>query len=248
MRRDDGQQERRGGVGASIRVLLADPQAYLRWGIRAHLAAMPDLLVVGEAADGEETLRLAQELLPDVLVLDVELPGLSGVEVARRLQAAQSPVRVLVFSAHADEGHVRGFLQTGAAGYLLKDDAAISLPDAIRGVARGEQGWCSRRVVECLTRRTPASRMPLSAREREVLRLAAQSRSNEQIAQELDISLKTVENHVTSILARLDLHTRADAVAWAWEHALLRAGGDRTPDPRRQYGPACRLRSRVTVP
>ncbi len=213
-----------------IRVLLADDHAYLRAGIRAHLATTTDLVVVGEAADGAAALRLAQELASDVLVLDVELPGLSGVEVARRLRAAHSPVRMLAFSAHADEGYVRGLLQSGAAGYLLKDDAAISLPDAIRGVARGEQGWSSRRVVEQLAQRKPAGPMPLSLREREVLRLAAHSRSNDQIAQELAITPKTVENHISSILAKLERHSRADAVAWAWEQGLPRATGDPVRD------------------
>jgi DNA-binding NarL/FixJ family response regulator len=210
----------------TIRVLLADDHPYLRAGIRAHLATLPDLVVVGEAADGVAALRLAQELLPDVLVLDVELPGLSGVEVARRLRAAGSPVRVLALSAHDAAGYVEGLLQSGAAGYLLKDDAAIDLAQAIRGIAAGEQGWCSRRVVERLAQRQPPRRLPLSAREQHVLRLVAHGRRNDQIARELGIAPKTVENHVSSILTKLGLHNRGDAVAWAWGQGLVDAVGD----------------------
>ena len=131
-----------------IRVLLADDHPVVREGIRRLLEMAPDLVLVAEVGDGEEALRLAQELVPDVLILDMEMPRLSGVEVMRRLRDAGSPVRVLAMSIHTDAELILGFLEAGATGYLLKHDAAESLMAAVRAVARGEEGWLSRRAAE----------------------------------------------------------------------------------------------------
>ncbi len=131
----------------NTRIVLADDHAGVRAGIRLLLQKVSDIVVIGEASDGIEALRLAQELVPDILVLDMEMPGLNGVEVARRLQAVGSPVRILAVSAYDDKYYILGLFASGAAGYLLKDEAPEILIEAIRGVARGEQGWVSRRVA-----------------------------------------------------------------------------------------------------
>ncbi len=210
------------------RILLADDHPVVRDGVRLLLERAPDMVVVGEAGDGPEALQLVTELRPDVLVLDVALPGLSGVEVARRLRAAGSPVRLLVLSAHDDEAYVRGVLSSGAAGYLLKDEARQTIVEAVRGVARGERGWLSRRVAahafrceRATDRATPDALTTLTPREREVLRLVAQGQDNARIASALDISVETVRTHVTAILGKLRVHSRAEAVAWAWMQRLM---------------------------
>lgn len=212
----------------TVRILLADDHPIVRDGVRLLLERAPDLVVVGEAGDGPEALQLVAALRPDVLVLDVALPGLSGIEVARRLRAAGSPVRVLVLSAHDDEACVRGVLSSGAAGYLLKDEARQTIVDAVRGVARGERGWLSRRVAAhafrcegAADRGAPGASPALTPREREVLRLVAQGQDNARIAGALGISVETVRTHVTAILGKLRVRSRADAVAWAWMRGLI---------------------------
>ena len=127
------------------RVVVADDHAAVRAGIRSILRQAPDIDIVGEASDGMQALRLVAELAPDVLLLDMEMPGMNGVDVARQLKAARSPVRILVVSAYDDEQYVYGLLASGAAGYLLKEDAPTTLVDAVRGISSGARGWISRR-------------------------------------------------------------------------------------------------------
>lgn len=213
---------------ATIRIVLVDDHPVVRAGIRTLLEQAPDLVVVGEAGDGTAALRLIADLAPDVLLLDMELPGLSGVEVARRLQAAGSPVRVLALSAHDDPYYIFGLLASGAAGYLTKDEAPQAIVEAVRGVARGEAGWLSRRVMAKVVRREqpvhqagPLPLTSLSARERQVLRLVARGQDNEQIASTLNIAVGTVRTHVATIFSKLEVHKRSEAVAWAWQHGLM---------------------------
>ena len=130
----------------SIRVALADDHQVVRIGVRSILEKAPDIVVVGEANNGMGALRLVAELAPDILLLDIEMPGMTGVEVARYLQANGSPVRVLALSAYDDAQYIAALLASGAAGYLTKDEAMEMIVDAVRGVARGEQGWLSARV------------------------------------------------------------------------------------------------------
>ncbi len=137
----------------TIRVVLAEDHPVVREGIRTLLERAPDLVVVAEASDGQEALRLVEEMAPDVLLLDMEMPGLTGVEVARRLQAARSPVRILALSSHDDDQYIFGLLEAGAAGYLLKEEATEAIVAAVRGVARGEVGWLSRPVAQKVMRR-----------------------------------------------------------------------------------------------
>ncbi len=209
----------------SIRIVLADDHPVVRRGIRSMLEKASDLVVVGEAGGGEEALRLVEHLAPDVLLLDMEMPDISGLEVARRLLADGSPVHVLALSAHDDEQYIFGLLDHGAAGYLTKDEAPSTIVEAVRGVARGEKGWISRRVANKLVRRKrmalEAATSALSDREREVLRLMGRGYNNTRIAETLFISEGTVKNHVTHIYHKLYLRTRAEAVAWAWQHGLV---------------------------
>ena len=209
----------------SIRIVLADDHPVVRQGIRSMLEKASDLVVVGEAGGGEEALRLVDHLAPDVLLLDMEMPDISGLEVARRLLADGSPVHVLALSAHDDEQYIFGLLDHGAAGYLTKDEAPSTIVEAVRGVARGEKGWISRRVANKLVRRKrmalEAATSALSDREREVLRLMGRGYNNTRIAETLFISEGTVKNHVTHIYDKLNLRTRAEAVAWAWQHGMM---------------------------
>jgi len=129
------------------RVVVADDHAAVRAGIRRILRQAPDIEIAGEASDGAQALRLVAELAPDVLLLDMEMPGMNGVDVARQLKAAQSPVRILAVSAYDDEQYVYGLLASGAAGYLLKEDAPTTLVDAVRSISSGQHGWISTRVA-----------------------------------------------------------------------------------------------------
>jgi DNA-binding NarL/FixJ family response regulator len=141
-----------------IRVALADDHQVVRIGVRTMLEKAPDIVVVGEASDGAGALCLVAELAPDILLLDVEMPGMTGIEVARRLQASGSPVRVLALSAYDDAQYIAGLLASGAAGYLTKDEAIELIVDAVRGVARGEQGWLSARVRSSAGKAAPGVR------------------------------------------------------------------------------------------
>ena len=207
-----------------IRVVLADDHPVVREGIRNLLERASDVVVVAEASNGEEALRLAEELTPDVLLLDMEMPGarpepaewVTGVEVARRLRATGSPVRVLALSGYDDEQYIFGLLEAGAAGYLLKDEAMEAIVAAVRGVARGEEGWLSRPVAEKVMRRARGEVKEdvclLTERELDVLRLLAKGWTNARIAQELAIGERTVAFHVENLLEKLGVGNRTQAV------------------------------------
>jgi DNA-binding NarL/FixJ family response regulator len=211
-----------------IRVLLADDHPSLRAGIRARLEKESDIIVVGEAGTGAEALKLAEQVGPHVLLLDMQMPDLSGVEVARRLRESSSPVRVLVLSAHHDEQYVVKLLDCGVAGYLTKQEPLETIVSAVRGVAAGEEGWLSRDAAAALMkqRRTHSIQLDdplglLSDREQEVLRLVADGKNNHEIGGALFISESTVKKHVNNIYAKLEIRTRAEAAAWAWKHGLV---------------------------
>jgi DNA-binding NarL/FixJ family response regulator len=211
-------------VKSEIRVILADDHPVVRTGIRTLLQQADDILVVAETGNGSEVFTLVEQLAPDVLLLDMEMPGLSGVEVAMRLKEQGAPVRVLALSAYDDEEYIRNLLLHGAAGYLTKEEATEIIIDAVRGVARGEQGWFSRRAIaqlSALTRQESKPVKDLSNRERDVLRLVAAGKTNIEIGHVLGISEKTVEKHMGAVFTKLQVSSRVEAAVLAVQQGLV---------------------------
>ncbi len=207
-----------------IRVLLADDHPIVRRGICSLLLTAPDIQVVGEAKSGQEALNLVSDLAPDVLLLDMEMPGMSGVDVAKQLKTARSEVRVLALSAYDDGQYVRNLLASGAAGYITKEEAPEMIIEAVRGVARGEEGWLSRRAMARMSAWTRDSELAgneLSSRELEVLRLVVAGKTNQEIGHTLQISEKTVEKHVGAIFNKLDVSSRVEAAVQAVQRGLV---------------------------
>lgn len=208
---------------ATIRVVLADDHPLAREGLRNLLEKAVGIQVIGEAGDGAETLRLVAELAPDVLVLDMEMPNLKGVEVARQLQAAGSSVHVLALSAYDDQEYIKGLLASGAAGYLTKGELPETIVEAVRGVARGEQGWVSRQIAAQMatwTQKEASSKTALTEREMQVLRLVVAGKTNQEIGLALKISEKTVEKHLDSIFTKLGVSSRVEAAVRAVREGL----------------------------
>ena len=198
----------------SIRILIADDHGVLRAGLHALLNAEPDLEVVGEASDGHEALRLASELRPDVVLLDLVMPGLGGIEVARQLKKSLPDTRTLILTVHEDVGLLREAVQAGAAGYLVKRAVESELINAIHAVWRGDlyvHPAMTRALVKDLppAPAAPAPPKSLTPREIEVLRLIAQGYTNVQIAEGLGLSVRTVEIHRTNLMRKLGLCSRA---------------------------------------
>jgi DNA-binding NarL/FixJ family response regulator len=210
----------------SIRILLADDHPVVRDGIRNRLAREEDFVVAGEAANGEEAIRQARRLSPDVVLLDVAMPGPGPVPVMEALHQAVPAAKVLVLSAFDDDEYVFGMLAAGAAGYALKDERLSTLVEAIRAVARGET-WLSPRVASKVTHRavgqeSEAAGTPLTEREQEVLRLMAEGRENVEIAGALVISERTVKFHVGNIYTKLGATSRTAAVVEAIRRGWVR--------------------------
>jgi len=214
-----------------ITVLLVDDQALFREGLRTLLSVQPDLEVVGEAANGEEAVRLATALRPSVVLMDLQMPVLDGVAATRSLRDLQPECRVIVLTTFDDDEYVFEGLRAGAVGYLLKDAPSEKLVEAIRAAARGEsflQPSVAAKVIAEFKRITdiPSERRqpliePLSARELEILALLANGSSNKEIAAALFISEGTVKNHVTSILGKLGVRDRTQAALKARELGLI---------------------------
>ena len=211
-----------------IRVLLADDHALVRAGIRSLLGAMAEVAVVGEAASGEEALELAAREQPDVVLMDIAMKGITGLEAAALMRERVPSVRVVILSMHSGEEYVLQALRAGAAGYLLKDAATGELELALRSVMRGES-WLSpavsRQVVEGYAQRTgggsDAAPEVLTARQREVLRLVAGGKSTKEIAFLLNLSVKTVETHRAQIMDRLGIRDVAGLVRYALRTGLV---------------------------
>ncbi|MFD8421689.1 response regulator [Streptomyces sp. NPDC059466] len=214
----------------TLRVVVADDQALVRTGFRMIIDARDDLEVVGEASDGQEAVRLTRELAPDVVLMDVRMPVLDGIEATRQIAACGSRARVLVLTTWDVDAHVVASLRAGASGFLLKDMRPGELVDAIRVTARGDALLAPAvlsRVLDRFLRATPApvplpSVADLSGREREVLTLIGQALSNGEIAGRLCLSEATVKNHVTAVLRKLGLRDRVQAVVAAYDHGLVR--------------------------
>ncbi|MEZ4637317.1 MAG: response regulator transcription factor [Caldilineaceae bacterium] len=207
-----------------IRVILVDDHPVVRAGIRTLLAGQPNIEVVGETSDGAQVIPMIYDLSPDVLVLDVQLPGINGVEIARQIKAAQLPVNVLALSAHDDIQYIRNLLAQGAAGYLTKEEAADTIVDAVLGIARGEHGWLSHRAAAQMSAwvQDPVpGQHELTNRELDVLHEIVNGLSNQEIGRKLSISEKTVEKHVSAILAKLNVSSRVEAAVLAVRENLV---------------------------
>jgi DNA-binding NarL/FixJ family response regulator len=211
-----------------IRVLVADDHAIVRTGIRHVLEGQAGFTVVGEASNGAEALGLAQELTPDVVVLDISMPGVSGLQAAAELRRCCPDIRVLILSMHDNTEYVLESLRAGVHGYLLKDSAADELGAAIRAVCRGESFFSppiARRLGAVvrgeLTGERPGTLAQLTGRERQVLIGVAGGRTNKEIAQELGISHRTVESHRESLMRKLDVYTVAGLTKIALEEGLI---------------------------
>jgi DNA-binding NarL/FixJ family response regulator len=215
-----------------IRVLIADDQVLVRTGFRVILAAEPDLEVVGEAGDGRETVEAARALRPDVVLMDVRMPNMDGIEATRRLAADEHPPHVLILTTFDLDEHVYEALRAGASGFLLKDAGADELLHAVRVIAAGEallSPSITRRLIADYARRPPIRERPqaleeLTPRELEVLRLLARGFSNGDIARRLVLGEATVKTHVARVFQKLDLHDRAQAVVLAYESGLVQPG------------------------
>lgn len=214
-----------------IRILLADDQTLLRQGLAVILNSEEDLTVVGEAANGLEAVELARKLAPDVVLMDVQMPVMDGVEATARIHGLLPRCRVIILTTFDHEPYVRDSLRSGAVGYLLKDTPAGEMVRAIRAVFRGQallQSTSAARILSGLARGRSGEeqemREGLTERETEVLRLVARGMKNEEIARELCIGEGTVKTHLRNIFAKLGLEDRCQAVVYAYEKGLVRPG------------------------
>ena len=207
-----------------IRILLADDHALVRRGFAMILAAQPDMEIAGEAGNGREAVELAQKLKPDVMVMDVTMPELNGIEATRRLIELSPRTRVLALSMHKDAVYVREILRAGARGYLLKDSADADLLAAVRAVAKGE-GYLSPGVSDAVLsdyRRHVTDPLDLlTSREREVLQMIAEGKTNKEIATTLTLSVYTVEAHRGRVMEKLNLHSTGELVRFAVRSGLI---------------------------
>jgi two-component system response regulator NreC len=211
----------------TMRLLITDDHGVLRAGLRALLNNEPDLEVVGEAANGEEALRLAGELQPDVILMDISMPGVDGIETTQRLMELRPDVRVLILTFQEDECLLQAAIRAGAAGYILKRAVESELINAIWAVSRGElyvHSAMTRALLANAPSAPPTEQVTidvLTPREAEVLGLLAQGYTNRQIADLLTLSVRTVESHRANLMDKLELHSRVELVRYAAEHELL---------------------------
>ncbi|MBI5948564.1 MAG: response regulator transcription factor [Chloroflexi bacterium] len=215
---------------SATRILIADDHAVVRSGLRLILGAEPDFELVGEAATGDEAVREVERLRPDILVLDIAMPGMNGLDAARVIRTAAPEVRIVILTMHDDEAYLKEFLEIGAAGYVLKQAADTELVQAIRAVQRGEPfiyPAMTRQLIDIFLKQShpapapPAADAELSPRETEVVRLVALGYSGQQIADQLSISVSTVETHRAHVMEKLKLHGRAQLVRYALSKGLL---------------------------
>ena len=210
----------------TIRVLVADDHAVIRDGLRYLLQAQGDMTVVGDAADGRQAVRLAQQLSPDVVVMDIAMPELNGIEAAQQIHATCLTVQIIILSIHSATEHIFRALQAGAQGYLLKETAGVEVAEAVRAVHAGRR-YLSNKIAETviedyINQRHAASPLDrLSPREREVLQLVAEGKSSAQIAETLGLSTKSVETYRARLMSKLDLDDLPSLVKFAIQHGLI---------------------------
>ena len=205
---------------AAIRVIVVDDHAVVRAGLSQLLCGADDIDVVGQAADGAEAIELAERLAPDVVVMDLQMPGIDGVEATRRLVAEGGAAQVLVLTSFSDSERIVAALDAGAVGYLLKDSDPEELLAGVRAVHRGESPLHPRAARQLLSARSTSAATGLTAREREVLALVRAGLANKQIARRLGISERTVKAHLTSAFAAIGVQDRTQAAVWAERHDL----------------------------
>jgi len=216
---------------AKTKVLIADDHALVREGIRMILSKEPDFEVVGEASDGQQALNLVETLSPNVVVMDLSMPGMGGIEATQLLKVRHPQIAVLALTMHEDESFVFRLLRAGALGYVLKRAAAQDLVQAVRAAARGESFLypsVAQKVVADYLKRVEAGEDRnrydgLTEREKEILTLIAGGLSNQQIAQKLFVSIKTVQTHRAHIMEKLNLHDRTELVRYAIRKGLIEA-------------------------
>ena len=206
-----------------ITILLADDHNIVRQGLKLILCAHSDLQVVGEAANGKEVIDLAQRLKPDIVLMDVAMPEVNGIEATRRIVQTNPRARILVLSMHKEAVYVREILRAGARGYILKDAIDTELLNAVRSVAGGD-GYVSPAISGTLlddhSQRSNTPADTLSVREREVLKLIAEGKTNKDVATHLNLSVYTVDSHRSKIMDKLNLHSTGELVRFAMKHGL----------------------------
>jgi two-component system response regulator NreC len=209
-------------------IILADDHHVVRQGLRALLEAEPDFSVVGEAADGLQVLNLVERLQPDVLVLDLMMPGLNGLEVMREIARRSLRTRVVILSMHSNEAYVLQALRSGVAGYVLKESTASDLAQAVREAMAGRRylsSPLSARAIEAYIEKAEVTTLDvyetLTSRERQVLQLAAEGLNNTQVAARLSISARTAETHRANVMRKLSLHSQTDLIRYALKHGIL---------------------------
>ncbi|MGA3018156.1 MAG: response regulator transcription factor [Bryobacteraceae bacterium] len=213
----------------TIRILLADDHTVVRKGLRLLLESQAGFLVIADAADGREAVALAERHAPDVVVMDVAMPALNGIEAARQITAKQPQTAVVFLSMHSDEGYVLKALKAGARAYILKDSAEYDLINAVKAVSDGKAFFSpaiSKMLVEDYMRQMQERQVEdsfelLTTREREVLQLLAEGRSNKEVAAVLNLSLYTVETHRGNILQKLNLHSVAELILYAIRKGVI---------------------------
>lgn len=208
---------------APTRVVLADDHDVVRQGLKRLLDRAPEIEVVGEARNGLQALQTVEDLQPDVLLLDIEMPLMDGIEVARRLQEANIQVRILILSAYDDQEYIRALLEIGVSGYLIKGDAPGKIVEAVRGVATGEKGWVSpqiRKKIEKLKTLVDNQQM-LSRRELEILRLMAKGKSDVAIAEILLLSNTECRQLLNSLMSKIGAMSREEAIETAYREGWI---------------------------
>lgn len=211
----------------SIKVIIADDHPLIRSGIRATLSSAPDIEVVAEATDGAEAVASCREHQPDVLLLDLSMPGQTAVVTIERLGKESVSPHVIILTAYDDSVYVRSLIEAGVAGYVLKDETPEALVTAVRAVTQGGT-WFSRAVLSKYRSQDPRSEAlsTLTPREREVVALIAQGLDNRSIAEQLGLAEQTVRNYVSRVYDKLDLHSRVELAVWAHENDVASAGND----------------------